>query len=80
MTGKERVPLHRRMPYDPYSLVSNLRRHRLGEWLHAGHGRATWVVFEKAIAQGQASDIFRRIRDYYRRYWVRPIAFGEETN
>jgi len=41
---------------------------------------AAWIVFEKAVAQGEVREIFQRIRVYYRRYWVRPVAFGEETN
>jgi tetratricopeptide (TPR) repeat protein len=57
---------------DSYPIMKAWRLHR--------YALATWVVFEQAVAQGQASDIFRRIRDYYRRYWIRPVAFGEETN
>jgi ATP/maltotriose-dependent transcriptional regulator MalT len=54
---------------DSYPIMKAWRLHR--------YALAAWVVFEQAVAQGQASDIFRRIRDYYRRYWIRPVAFGK---
>lgn len=57
---------------DSYPIMKAWRLHR--------YALAAWIVFEQVVAQGHASDIFRRIRDYYRRYWVRPVAFGEETN
>ncbi|MEA2602150.1 MAG: Soluble attachment protein [Acidobacteriota bacterium] len=55
---------------DCYPIMQAWRLHR--------YALAAWIVFEKAVAQGQASEIFRRIRGYYRRYWSRPVAFGEE--
>jgi len=49
-------------------------------WRLHRYALAAWIVFEKAVAQGEVREIFRRIKDYYRRYWVRPVAFGEEPN
>ncbi len=57
---------------DSYPILQTWRLHR--------YALAAWLVFEKAVAQGEVREIFRRIRDYYRRYWTRPIAFGEEIN
>jgi hypothetical protein len=36
---------------------------------------AAWLVFRDALAQHNMDTIFSRIREYYRRYWVRPVAF-----
>jgi hypothetical protein len=49
-------------------------------WRLHRYALAAWIVFEKAVAQGEIREIFRRIRNYYRRNWVRPVAFGEEPN
>jgi tetratricopeptide (TPR) repeat protein len=57
---------------DCYPIMQAWRLHR--------YALAAWIVFEKAVSQEHASEIFRRIRAYYRRYWIRPVAFGEETN
>jgi hypothetical protein len=40
----------------------------------------TWIVFEKLVAKGQEGEILRRIRDYYRRYWIRPVAVWRRTH
>ncbi len=37
---------------------------------------AAWLVFQDALDQGQIEGIFERIRGYYRRHWVKPVAFG----
>jgi ATP/maltotriose-dependent transcriptional regulator MalT len=57
---------------DCYPIMQAWRLHR--------YAMAAWIVFEKAVAKGQEGQMFRRIRDYYRRYWIRPVAFGEETH
>jgi len=36
---------------------------------------AAWEVFQQALAQHQAGDIFRRINEYYRRHWAQPAIF-----
>ncbi len=56
---------------DCYPILQTWRLHR--------YALAAWIVFERAVAQGEVHGIFRRIRDYYRRYWVRPAAFMETT-
>ena len=55
-----------------YPIMQAWRLHR--------YALAAWIVFEKAVASGEVREIFHRIRDYYRRYWTRPVAFGEGTN
>jgi ATP/maltotriose-dependent transcriptional regulator MalT len=57
---------------DSYPILQAWRLHR--------YALAAWIVFEKAVAQGGAREIFRRIRGYYRRYWIRPVAFEDETD
>ncbi len=57
---------------ESYPIMQAWRLHR--------YALAAWIVFEKAVAQGEAGEIFRRVRDYYRRYWSRPVAFGAEVN
>lgn len=57
---------------DCYPIMQAWRLHR--------YAMTAWIVFEKAVAKGQRGEMFRRIRDYYRRYWIRPVAFGEETH
>jgi tetratricopeptide (TPR) repeat protein len=47
-------------------------------WRLHRYALAAWIVFQQALAQGQVEGIFGRIREYYLRYWVRPVAFGEE--
>lgn len=38
---------------------------------------AAWMFFERALGEAQAGGaIFRRIREYYHRHWVRPATFG----
>src|SRR3954451_14514438 len=51
---------------ESYPIMQAWRLHR--------YALAAWIVFEKAVTQGEAGEIFRRIRDYYRRYWARPVA------
>jgi tetratricopeptide (TPR) repeat protein len=36
---------------------------------------AAWLVFAEALANHQIDSLFERIRDYYRRHWVKPEAF-----
>lgn len=57
---------------ESYPIMQAWRLHR--------YALAAWIVFEKAVAQGEDAEIFRRIRDYYRRYWTRPVAFAAEAN
>ena len=37
---------------------------------------AAWLVLQDALDQGRIEGIFERIREYYRRPWVKPVAFG----
>jgi tetratricopeptide (TPR) repeat protein len=57
---------------DSYPIMQAWRLHR--------YALAAWVVFEKVVAQGEIGEIFRRIKNYYRRYWTRPVAFEAKTN
>jgi len=34
---------------------------------------AAWTVFQKALVQGQVERVFGKIREYYRRHWVKPV-------
>lgn len=37
---------------------------------------AAWLMLQQAIGERQAEAIFGQIREYYRRYWVRPAPLG----
>ncbi len=34
-----------------------------------------WLVFQQTVAQKEVSDVFRRVREYYHRHWIRPGRF-----
>ncbi|HEX4959963.1 MAG TPA: tetratricopeptide repeat protein [Thermoanaerobaculia bacterium] len=37
---------------------------------------AAWLVFRDALASRQVGSVFSRMRDYFRRHWVKPAALG----
>lgn len=47
----------------------------LRAWGLHQYALAAWIVFQTALEQGQLAGIFRKIREYYRRYWSRPVSF-----
>lgn len=47
----------------------------LQAWGLHRYALAAWIVFQEALAHGRAEGIFQRIREYYRRSWVRPVKF-----
>ncbi len=48
----------------------------LASWGLHRYALAAWLMLQQAIGERQAGAIFGQIREYYRRYWVRPAPFG----
>ena len=55
----------------------------LASWGLHRYALAAWLMLQRAIGERRIGAIFGQIREYYRRYWVRPSPFGgigEVTN
>jgi hypothetical protein len=50
----------------------------MAAWGLHRYALAAWLLFQEAITQREAETVFRRIREYYRRHWVKPGSFELE--
>lgn len=41
---------------------------------------SAWLVFQDALTQGAAADLFTRVGDYYRRHWFIPAKFDQRVS
>lgn len=47
----------------------------LKSWGLHRYALAAWLFFQRTLAQEREGDVFRRVREYYQRCWMRPVRF-----
>lgn len=68
LTLKGELPLAARLAAESYGILEKIGLH--------GDALTAWRTFRDALSRGAlANDLFGRLQDYYRRWWVRPGRF-----